>query len=444
MPVPGKLFSIVLSPGEYFLVAGEGEEPEEENSGVLSDLPRLLAEHPRARFSAVLDLPVLNKIHRFPFSQRRQVLEAIPLQLEGRLPEEVMSYEIHPQLFPEEKGTLSSSFLLPRAFLKEAKDLLLSPSLPSPPRWLTLAPWVVAPFLPTREDHHLLLFPDRVELLSFAGGKLLSFRIFEYTRKELLDPPVIASLRVRVLATLQELSLSQNLHLWGPPEEGELLEKLQAIFQEFLPNTQRGEGDFLGIPQRKKALALLNLKLLRGGNRPELNLAPPVLLTLPPQVKQQLRIILPLSAFVLFSLLMGFHTKTLAIRAQAEFFDNAIRAIFLRNLPGEKPIYPLRQLAEYKNRALENQAQVGGRRVDRIVSLTSAIPAEVHLILDELNFLRGEWTLKGKVNDFQEVDLLKEKISALPWVESLDVERAEQRQDLGKVEIRLRLKERVL
>jgi hypothetical protein len=82
--------------------------------------------------------------------------------------------------------------------------------------------------------------------------------------------------------------------------------------------------------------------------------------------------------------------------------------------------------------------------VDRIVSLTSAIPAEVHLILDELNFLRGEWTLKGKVNDFQEVDLLKEKISALPWVESLDVERAEQRQDLGKVEIRLRLKERVL
>jgi len=444
MRVPAQLLSLVLSQDEYLLGISEGEELKEERRGPLSELPVHLAEYPQARLGAVLDLSSLCRIHRFPFTQKRQVLDAIPLQLEGKLPEDPANYELYPFLFSDGRETLAATFLLPRSPLKGIKEIVLSPDLATPPRWLTLPPWVLVPFLPSPEGHHLLVFHERLELLSLYRGKVLCYRIFEFTPQELMDPAVLASLRVRILATLQELPHPDSLHLWGPPQGGGILERISVSLRDFVSELPQGEADFLEIPERKRALMLLNLKLLARGIRPDLNLAPPVFFTLPAPVRRQIGTLLPLAGLLLLSLIASFHTKTIAIRSQAEFFSNSLRAVFLRNLPGERPIYPLRQLEEYRNRALENQAQVGGRRVDRISSLTVAIPPEVHLVLDELSYMRGEWTLKGKVNDFQEVDLLKEKLSALSWVESLDVERAEQRQDLGKVEIRFRIREKLL
>lgn len=442
MPRPAPLTSVVLSPDSFFLRIRK-ENGEEEHSGPLGEVIAALEPYSHGRYAVVLDFKSFCRVIRFPFSQRGRVLEALSFQLEGKLPEDLSAYELHLELIPQKETSLAYTFLFPRRFLKEARETFQNPALLTPPRWLTVAPWVIAPFLPGEDGHHLLLFSDGIQLLSFSSHRLLGVHFFPYTPEELADPLALSSLSIRLLASLKSFP-SYPLRIWGAPEQQDIVKNLAHHLQPFLEGVGTGEGDFLAEKERSRLLALLNLELLARGSRPSLNLAPVVFLALPHQLKKQIKLLAPLTFASLLALLTSFHTATHEIRMRAHARENALRAIFLRNLPGEKPVYPLRQLKEYHERILTGTAgNVEGRRIDRILSFHQAIPGEVHLILDELSYLRGEWSLKGKVNDYQEVDLLKEKLSALPWVEELMVERAEQRQDLGKVEIRFRLKERL-
>jgi len=406
--------AIALSRKEGVVLQKEGAEIYSFQGSLEETLSLLKKDPPKGKVGVTyLDIFYFRE-EPFPPIPFRKILPTLPFTFGDRLLggySSYISYLVRKET--REKVVVRGTF-----FSKEFPDQIKESFSHLSLRWLTPAPFLLASHPQTPEGNSCFLGKTDSLFLRKEKNRLSFASSLPYGYETIEKRQGFSSF----LSRLYSLAYGEAITLILP-------EGISLPFPENWPIERRPESFSLFT------LASIGLDLLEKVTPPHYNLSPPPFLTLPAPLKGEIRYLIPFLLFLIPLACIQFASGTSKLKEEIRYYDQSIRAISERLLPGEKIVDPVRQIRSYLERG-----KGGGKKemvLPKLLSLFSNVPQETDLVLDELSYRSFTWIVEGKIKNFSALDLLKEKWGTVEWVSRVEVERAETQPQEGKVLFRI-------
>jgi len=124
--------------------------------------------------------------------------------------------------------------------------------------------------------------------------------------------------------------------------------------------------------------------------------------------------------------------------------DSQIRYVFQKTLPDERPVEPRAQLQAEVDRLEQKVKLLGGivslsgaAAIDVMRSISTALPANLKLDIDEYNFDPDGVRIRGKTDEFETVDKIKQNLISVPYFKDVQVKDVKAAPDGKGVSFRL-------
>jgi general secretion pathway protein L len=124
--------------------------------------------------------------------------------------------------------------------------------------------------------------------------------------------------------------------------------------------------------------------------------------------------------------------------------DSQIRYVFQKTLPDERPVEPRAQLQGEVDRLEQKVKLLGGivslsgaAAIDVMRSISTALPANLKLDIDEYNFDPDGVRIRGKTDEFETVDKIKQNLISVPYFKDVQVKDVKAAPDGKGVSFRL-------
>lgn len=124
--------------------------------------------------------------------------------------------------------------------------------------------------------------------------------------------------------------------------------------------------------------------------------------------------------------------------------DSQIRYVFQKTLPDERPVEPRAQLQTEVDRLEQKVKLLGGivslsgvAAIDVMRGISTALPANLKLDIDEYNFDPDGVRIRGKTDEFETVDKIKQSLISVPFFKDVQVKDVKAAPDGKGVSFRL-------
>lgn len=379
----------------------------------------------------------------FPFSERRKIEAAIPLELANLLPIPLDDCVVaHQEPFPVESGVSVVAAAVPA----EAVARVVAPfdSAGLPLQIVDLFPFALAAGLADELGDGLALCLTRGQgtILLLAAGRLRDYRVIPLP--EGLDAEARATQLLRELAPLLRTARSSSLRLFGPGVDAELLVPLQRALPEFilLPALTVDGVEVSGEFLPALALARRGLQAKGGG----LNFRRGAFSRHGESAALRSRLLtlaaIATLALLVFAVSAGLRWWTK--RAAAEARKEELTTIYRQAIPGTgtivDPVMQMRAHLAELGRASRPGGQhplLSPRAIMREIS--TRMPTDMAVNFREWNIEPGEIRIEAVAPSFDAANRIAAALSASPLFKSVQVTDARSGAEANKVDFRLTL-----